>query len=51
MWYQIIFKGKTYIYILMMVSIMDFMYTLDKILIELTHCSPELIKEKLNGVS
>ena len=34
MWYQIIFKGKTYIYILMMVSIMDFMYTLDKILIE-----------------
>ena len=35
----------------MMVSIIDFIYTLDKILIRLTHCSPELIKEKLNGVS
>ena len=51
MWYQIIFKGKTYIFTLMMVSIVDFIYTLDKILIKLTHCSLELITEKLNGVS
>ena len=51
LWYQIIFKGKTYISTLMMVSIIDFIYTLEKILINLTHCSPELIKEKLNGVS
>ena len=50
-YFQIIFKGKTYISTLMMVSIIDFIYTLDKILTELTHCSPELIKEKLNGVS
>ena len=34
-----------------MASIVDFIYTLDKILIKLTHCSLELIKEKLNGVS
>ena len=51
MWYQITFKGKTYISTLIVVSILDFIYTLDKILIKLTHCSPELIKEKLNGVS
>ena len=35
----------------MMVSILDFIHTLDKILIQLTHCSLELIKEKLNGGS
>ena len=34
-----------------MASIVYFIYTLDKILIKLTHCSLELIKEKLNGVS
>ena len=34
-----------------MMSIVDFIYTLDNNLIKLTHCSLELIKEKLNGVS